>query len=89
MTIRVFPIEFLLFKLQAKCVGIRNAIYKEKNIPKVEIPCASVLRAKDIMARDQFMYSDIGCNIHMQSDNSANCCLSKVRKLFSTEFELI
>lgn len=79
VTIRLFPIEYLLFKLQTKCVEIRNNDCIAKGLPALETPFASVMMAKDMMARDQFMYNDIGCKAHSEMDNNTYCCLSKVR----------
>lgn len=79
VTIRLFPIEYLLFQLQTKCVEIRNADCVAKGLPQLEVPFKSVMMAKDMMSRDQFMYNDIGCNSHIIMDNNTYCCLSKVR----------
>lgn len=65
----------LLFKLHKKCIEIRNAACNTN-----EKSFVSVLMAKDMMARDQFMYSDIGCEFHRKEDVNLHCCLSKVKR---------
>lgn len=82
MALRLYPLEYLLFKLQGKCVESRNEAGSKIDIYRMrEKPFASVLMAKDFISRDEFMYNDIGCEYHIEIDNNAHCCLSKVNDL--------
>lgn len=63
--VRLFPIEYLLFKLRDKCA---------------ETPFSSVLIAKHQMNNDKFMYSDVGCDFHRSEDCNQHCCLAKVKR---------
>lgn len=72
---RVYPLEHLLFRLHKKFIEAKNA--KQGTSLK---PFSSVFMAKDVMGRDEFMYSDIGCNFHRAQDASQYCCLSKVKR---------
>lgn len=64
---RLFQIEYLLQKLHNRCnerfVGGQMSLYM----------------AQDIMSRETFIYSSIGCDFHNDLDVSHLCCLSKVQ----------
>ena len=62
---RLYPTEYLLFKLHKKTT---------------DEPFSSVLMAKEMMRRDKFEYSDIGCEFHRNEEASQHCCLAKVKR---------
>lgn len=68
MHFRLYPFEQLLFRLHKKCFNVRTVI-------------SSVSMARDMSARDKFMYSDLGCAFHREEDANLMCCLSKVKRL--------
>lgn len=72
---RVFPLEHLLYRLHKKSVEVRCAKFQT-----TDKPFSSVHMAKEMLNRDDFLYSDLGCEFHSEIDNSANCCLSKVKR---------
>lgn len=72
---RVYPLEHLLHRLHKKSVEDRCANYHT-----TDKPFSSVHMAKEMLNRDEFLYSDLGCNFHSEIDNSAHCCLSKVKR---------
>lgn len=43
-------------------------------------PFSSFIQAKDAMRHDNYRYSEIGCEVHNQEDNSQMCTLSKVKR---------
>lgn len=72
---RVLPIEVLLFKLN-KMRAMSNKNFKEYSAK----PFNSILIAKEMVARDDFLYYDIGCDFHREHNISHHCCLAKVRR---------
>lgn len=64
---RLYPIEYLLFKLHKKCIQETD-----------KVPFINVMHAKEMMNRDKFMYSNIGCEFHQVEDCNLHCCLAKV-----------
>lgn len=72
---RVYPLEHLFFRLHKKFIESKNI----KHGTSLK-PFSSVFMAKDIMGRDEFMYSDIGCDFHRAEDVNHHCCLSKVKR---------
>lgn len=65
---RLFQTEYLLQKLHKKC----NERFQVGAMP--------IYLARELMLRDTFMYSSIGCDFHSQLDVSQLCCLSKVQR---------
>lgn len=68
---RLYPLENLLFKLQKKCISLQ--------ILSQNVQLSSIEMAKEMMARNKFIYSDIGCDFHTHSDANCHCCLAKVK----------
>lgn len=75
---RLYPAEYLLLKLQQKCI----AAGKHSNNP-----LNTILRAKELLDRDFYEFCQkLGCAFHQEQESSQHCCLSKVKR---TGFNII
>jgi hypothetical protein len=68
LSLRVYPIEQLFYRLHKKCVQDSN-----------ETAFSSIALATDSLYRNKFEERDIGCDFHKKKDRNPHCSLSKVK----------